>query len=242
MKIYKRLQPFKVISFDLDDTLYDNLPIIKNAEMAQRTFLNQHCPEAQHVERSYWLSLRKQLLTQQPALQHDIGKLRLHVLELGIKQLGYSTCAAQDISEAAFSAFLTARNQITISPQVVALLNALKNKYKLIAITNGNANIHQIGLSQQFEFALAAGQKRSDNRELMKMKPSTDMFDYASSTLAINKQDILHIGDSLSSDVNGALRSGCQAIWLNEKSTAITNAKLLPHLEMTQLNQLQHLL
>ena len=32
MKFYRPLRPFKAISFDLDDTLYDNHPIIEKAE------------------------------------------------------------------------------------------------------------------------------------------------------------------------------------------------------------------
>ena len=32
MRFYRGLQPFKVMSFDLDDTLYDNSDVIRLAE------------------------------------------------------------------------------------------------------------------------------------------------------------------------------------------------------------------
>ncbi|SMB88255.1 putative hydrolase of the HAD superfamily [Pasteurella testudinis DSM 23072] len=32
MRFYRQLQPFKIISFDLDDTLYDNRSVIMEAE------------------------------------------------------------------------------------------------------------------------------------------------------------------------------------------------------------------
>ena len=34
MRFYKRLMPVKVLSFDLDDTLYDNVPVIAAAVFA----------------------------------------------------------------------------------------------------------------------------------------------------------------------------------------------------------------
>ena len=33
MKFYRTLQPFRAISFDLDDTLYDNREVIRQAEL-----------------------------------------------------------------------------------------------------------------------------------------------------------------------------------------------------------------
>jgi len=45
MKYYRPLKPFKAISFDLDDTLYDNQPIIKKAEDEILAYLNQKHPE-----------------------------------------------------------------------------------------------------------------------------------------------------------------------------------------------------
>ncbi len=46
MRIYKALLPFKAISFDLDDTLYNNGPVIEQAELAMQKKLLQLAPEA----------------------------------------------------------------------------------------------------------------------------------------------------------------------------------------------------
>ena len=43
MKFYRTLMPFQVISFDLDDTLYDNSHVITTAEQKFVTFVQQHC-------------------------------------------------------------------------------------------------------------------------------------------------------------------------------------------------------
>ena len=39
MIFYKRMSPVKIISFDLDDTLYDNIPVIANAEKVFASYL-----------------------------------------------------------------------------------------------------------------------------------------------------------------------------------------------------------
>ena len=40
MRFYRGLQPFKVMSFDLDDTLYDNSDVIRLAE--EDVYKRQH--------------------------------------------------------------------------------------------------------------------------------------------------------------------------------------------------------
>ena len=47
MRFYRGLQPFKVMSFDLDDTLYDNSDVIR---LAEERFLQCVQEHAQLVE------------------------------------------------------------------------------------------------------------------------------------------------------------------------------------------------
>ena len=62
MKIYLRPQPFSVISFDLDDTLYDNRPVIRQAEAVSQQFLHQHFPNAKSWQLSDWHRLKLRLI------------------------------------------------------------------------------------------------------------------------------------------------------------------------------------
>ena len=44
MQLFKALAPITVLSFDLDDTLYDNKPVIAAAEKAMLQALARHAP------------------------------------------------------------------------------------------------------------------------------------------------------------------------------------------------------
>jgi FMN phosphatase YigB (HAD superfamily) len=54
MKYYRAIKPFKAISFDLDDTLYDNHSIIIKANQAIIEHLNQTYPELAELTEKQW--------------------------------------------------------------------------------------------------------------------------------------------------------------------------------------------
>ncbi|MBO6227534.1 MAG: HAD family hydrolase, partial [Shewanella sp.] len=88
MRCYLRPQNIQAISFDLDDTLYDNLPHILNAEAELATFLLQTYPLSQAWQPHDWRRLKLQLLQQNRELAHDTSAARLATLRQGLIQLG----------------------------------------------------------------------------------------------------------------------------------------------------------
>ena len=232
MQLFKALAPVTVLSFDLDDTLYDNKPVIAAAEQAMLTALAQQAPQTNTLNSEFWWQQRLQLAKVNPQLRHDIGRWRLLGIEAGLVSLGLATSDAAAIAQIAYDAFLTERTRISLKPEVVALLSTLAQHYKLIAITNGNACIHKMGIGELFEFSLQAG---PDGR----MKPYADLFLAAANRLQLAPGQILHIGDSHRADVLGALNAGCQAAWLDHHQSRVT---VLPHIRLTDVQQLRQLL
>ncbi|SEA83938.1 HAD-IA family hydrolase [Alkalimonas amylolytica] len=231
MQLYKALSPIQVLSFDLDDTLYDNAPVLRAAEQAMLQSLQQQLKPELQRPLDYWSQLRWQLGQQQPDIRHDIGRWRLLGIEAGLIQLGLADCEAGEIADLAYHAFWQARSRIQIQPEVRQLLEQLAGRYQLIAITNGNACIQRMGLGDLFEFSLQAG---PDGR----MKPFPDLFLAAAKRLQLSPQRILHIGDSHRADVMGALNAGCQAAWLDHHQSCVS---VLPHIRLTKLSQLASL-
>jgi len=232
MQLFKALNPVSVLSFDLDDTLYDNSPVLAAAEAAMLSALARHAPLTCTTDSEFWWQQRRLLAKKIPDIRHDIGRWRLLGIEAGLISLGLASCEAGEIAELAYSAFLAERTRISLQPQVKQLLSELAQHYKLIAITNGNACIHKMGIGELFEFSLQAG---ADGR----MKPYADLFLTAAKRLQVEPGQILHIGDSHRADVMGALNAGCQAAWLDHYQS---NVSLLPHIRLTDVQQLQHLL
>lgn len=235
MKVYIRPQAIQAISFDLDDTLYDNRPVITQAESALQIFLHEQYPRAAKWQFADWRRLKLALFSESPGLRHDTTLARLAMLSRGLQELGYDAKVAKKGAEAGLAHFVKYRSNFKVSAEVVELLIALKAQYRLIGITNGNVDHQRIGLAGLFEFVQHPGHG-------YKQKPSTQMFTLAAEKLGLPLTNILHVGDSASSDVDGARRAGCQSVWLNpsfgvaEKSTA---NKLLPHLEISSLQQLR---
>lgn len=231
MRIYKSLAPVQALSFDLDDTLYPNSAVIAKAELAMQQRLAQLLPASFHNNSLYWFEQRKILAREDKEVRHDVSRWRLLALERGLTIQGLSLCEAGEIAELAMSAFLQARTDIQLEPQVRPLLQQLATRFPLVAITNGNADIKKMGIADLFQFALRAG---PDGR----MKPYPDMFVTAAKRLALPPQHILHIGDHVKSDVLGALSAGCQAAWLNLTPGSLFKLHTLPQLEIHQLDEL----
>ncbi|MCE2596113.1 HAD-IA family hydrolase [Motilimonas cestriensis] len=236
MKCYRRLKPFKAISFDLDDTLYDNRPIIIKAEQQSFDYLRQQDPRLARLTKQQWFDYKQQVLAVDGSLIGDVTAWRLAALQAIFVELQLSD--PQQMAQQAFEYFLHVRSDFTVPAASLDVLNQLAQVYPVIAITNGNVNLAQIGLEHAFSLVLKAG-------DGLRAKPHVDMFAYAANHLNIEIADILHVGDHLTTDVLGAKANGAQAIWFNDQGHQLRthqDSRMLPDIEMTHLSQLLHLL
>ncbi len=67
------------------------------------------------------------------------------------------------------------------------------------------------------------------------------MYRLAAQRLDLEPKFILHVGDNLLTDVEGAINSGMQACWINLDQKTLMGEKdvrLLPHVEISQLASL----
>ncbi|MCE9680464.1 HAD-IA family hydrolase [Shewanella sp. AS1] len=233
-----RPQPISAISFDLDDTLYDNRPNILNAEQQLLTWLAEHYPKVAIWLRDDWLALKHALIKQTPSLAHDTSAVRLALLQAGLRRFGYSQTEAKQGAKAGLACFLEHRSNFLVSDEVIAILTQLAERFPLVGITNGNVDANRIGLGELLTFVLHPGNG-------VRMKPYGDLFFKAADRLSIENAQLVHVGDSYRADVQGARRAGCQAAWLNPAFGAVTSDigdGLLPHLQLSSLDELLHLL
>ena len=64
------------ISFDLDDTLYDNGPAIARAEQWMLDHLRSEYLATAMLDKPRWLALKRQLLLDHPTLSYDVSLTR----------------------------------------------------------------------------------------------------------------------------------------------------------------------
>ena len=99
------ISKIKMITFDLDDTLWDNKPTITNAEIETRNWIEERVGKVDWGNFSDFLSLREELIKKDKSIAWDIGKLRIEIFKEKIKGL-VSSNDIQKISEDAFDYFL----------------------------------------------------------------------------------------------------------------------------------------
>ncbi|MGB3725750.1 MAG: HAD-IA family hydrolase [Glaciecola sp.] len=238
MITYRPLHEIRALTFDLDDTLYDNMPYIYAAEASLRHYVKTHFPIAASISPEQWKICRQHVLRLQPELVNDIGTLRKKVLHQGFTQAGMKVPDLAQAVDACFSHFYYKRSDFSVSPAVVTVLKELSEKVPLAAITNGNVNCKQIGIADYFSHIIHACPKYP-------LKPNVAMFRHISKALNIPPKHILHVGDDLEKDVKGAILAGYQSAWfaVNRKMNLNQEAtELLPTIQLSSLHQLTTLL
>ncbi|MBT8765892.1 HAD family hydrolase [Pseudomonas boanensis] len=224
----------RLITFDLDDTLWDNRPVIEGAETAMRDWLLEHTPALGALPVEHLWGIRAEVLAAEPTLRHRLSELRRRTLRRALEGVGYPADEALDLAEGAFQAMLHARHRITFYPDTVPTLERLANQYALGVITNGNADVRRLGLADYFQFALCA-------EELGIGKPDPTPFLEAVRRAGVGAAEAVHIGDHPADDIEGARGAGLRAIWFNPEGKIWTGDRL-PDAEINSLAELPSVL
>lgn len=199
----------KVITFDLDDTLWHVEPVLLAADEQVYFWLQQAAPKLTAVfDLPTLTQWRREIYQQQPSLAHQISQLRITAVGQALEWVGYSPAQAASLSQTAFELFLECRHQVTFFDSVKPLLEKLSKHYKLGVLTNGNADIFKLEMGEFFDFSFSAEQLNAS-------KPAADHFMAAQHYCQAQPQQMLHIGDHLDHDVRAAKSAGWHAIWYN---------------------------
>jgi putative hydrolase of the HAD superfamily len=195
----------RVISLDLDDTLWPVGPVIAAAEAALLEWLTQHYPRAVRGHSVDTMrALRARIAAEFPEQSHDLTFLRRRALGRQLSSAGY----AEASSEEAFEVFIAARNRVEFFTDVRPALERLRSSYRLYALSNGNADLDRCGIGALFDghvTAIGAGAA----------KPDAKIFAALRDMAGVPAEEILHVGDDPITDVVGARQAGMQSVWLN---------------------------
>jgi len=245
MKFYRRLSTIKAISFDLDDTLYSNKPVMLAIEKKMIAYFanlaavkGKLSEKHQILDHRFWYFFRRQAILQQPNLVHDVVRVRLVTYRLGLISLGLTENAAEQQAKSALDYFISLRSDFTVPEASKKLLANLTEKYPLIAISNGNVDTTALNVSHHFQHIYHAGWQTDGT--LLRQKPTSDMFTLACQKMNIKSSQLLHVGDCGRADIQGAILAGCQAAWLSLYDVG-KPISVLPHIELNSLKQLEQL-
>lgn len=201
----------KVITFDLDNTLWDVEPALLAAEDAQRDWLLAHRPGTidKFDHESLW-EFKKSVWKRHSHLAHHVSQMRIQMLVELQRAAGYSEEDANTGARDAFAAFLQVRHAVTLYEEALEVIQSLAGTYRLGALTNGNADIYKTDAGEYFDFAFLA-------EDVGASKPAPDMFHAAIARAGVGADEIVHVGDNPEHDIGGAQAVGLYTIWMNSQ-------------------------
>ncbi|MEX0729747.1 MAG: HAD-IA family hydrolase [Aquisalimonadaceae bacterium] len=221
------------LSFDLDYTLWSLENVIEEAERRLWDHLTRHHPAITSLyDADGFRGLRGEVLRRDPGIAHNLTEVRLRMLRMAVRNAG----AAEGLVEEAFAVFTQARNEVLIYEDSVVVLDQLHGRYPMLALTNGNADVHGIGLGHYFTHIISA-------IHVGAAKPAPEMFYAACERTGLAPGQLLHVGDDPETDVSGAARFGMRAVWLNRGGLPWPDyLEPVPHVEIRDLHGLMKLL
>lgn len=222
------LSRIKAITLDLDDTLWPVWPAIIRAEQVLGDWLSLHAPLTcvLFADATVRHTLRQQFSQQHPEFRHDLTAQRRETIRLALQHCGEDP----QLAEPAFEVFFAERNRVTLFDDALPGLAFLASRLPLVALSNGNADIHRIGIGAYFKASVSA-------RQFGVSKPDPRIFHAAAEAAGVQAHEVLHVGDDAALDVLAALDCGMQTVWVNRENQPWTHAAQ-PHLSVTTLTEL----
>jgi putative hydrolase of the HAD superfamily len=222
------LQRIRAITLDLDDTLWPIWPTIERAEQALQDWLCTHAPQtaALCAERNLIREIRQQIQETRPDLQHDLSAMRREAIRMALQRAG----DPPEWAEPAFEVFFEARQRVRLFDDALPFLAFVAARYPVVALSNGNADVHRTGIGAYFKDAVSA-------HALGIAKPDPRIFHEAAARAGVPAESVLHVGDDAHLDGVGALRAGMQCAWIN-RGDQVWSSDLSQPLTVTSLGDL----
>ena len=225
----------KVILWDIDRTLLDFDLNEKNSLKSQFKKYNLgECTDEMAAEYSR-INISKWQMLERGELTKD--EVKVTRFDDFFKKYGITGVNSADFTEDYENGLADTVVFIENAPEI---LLALKGKYKQYAVTNGAKSVQHKRLAQAGFYDILDGVFISD--EVGYEKPDKRFFDYVLDSIEpCRKDEIVIVGDSLTSDMKGGNNAGIITCRYNPKGTENTSGVLIDY-EIKSLNEIYSLL
>jgi putative hydrolase of the HAD superfamily len=222
----------RLITLDLDDTVWPCAPVIQAAEQALLEWLGNRAPRLLGVhDRDSLREDRRHLMRACPEIAHDVTEVRRLSLARVLIQVGLPPERAQAMAQEGLAFFLEHRNRIEPYADSVPALRRLARRYELVSITNGNSDPELTPLRGVFRHRVNAAAAGAS-------KPNPAVFERALALVGCTPRQCLHVGDEPHLDVEAARSLGIIPIWVNRHGRPWPGELQPPAMTFTDLRQL----
>ena len=225
---------YEIIIFDADDTLFDfkksEREAFKNAmlEFDIEYDENHHLKIYHGINAAIWREFENGLITQEKLKVERFRRLS-DSLELSFDENKFAKAYMEHLA-----------NQSFLLEGSMELVESLHKDYRLAIITNGlkdvqNKRIRRSVIAQYFEDVVIS-------EEVKVSKPDPKIFEHALNNIKhTDKNKVLIVGDSLSSDIQGGINFGIDTCWYNPNGID-NKTGIIPTYEIANLLQLKDIL
>ena len=224
----------KAISFDGDMTLWDFEKVMRNSLAHALDELREHVPGSKSAD----LTVDRMIEIRNTVAEELKGKgvalewIRLEAFRRTIAAIGSGN---HELAAHLNSVYLKHRfENIELYPDVLPMLDAVAGRYILGLVSNGSSHPERCGLHGRFTFVILA-------QEVGVEKPDPAIFQAACREARCLPEQLMHTGDSLATDVEGARRAGAVSVWLNRDGIP-NHTDIRPDHEIHSLIELESLL
>ena len=216
-----------VVSFDLDETLWEFRPMMDGALAEAVAALARRRPDvAWNLTVPQLHELREVVAAERTG---TFEELRAESFRRALQAHGVDD---PDLAAWMVTVWMEARlRTVRLHADVEPELDRLEAAGALLgAITNGNFPFARLPLARRFRFIVHAEQIGAP-------KPSPEPFRRAIELAGGSSRRWVHVGDDLESDVIGAQRAGLKAVWVNRSGLSRPDG-VRPDAELASLDGL----
>lgn len=229
----KDIEKIKAISLDADNTLWDFKKVMKHSLNQVMITLKEIDPIAYaSLSIEKMIKIRNVVVTKSKGTISNLEEIRLNAF---CETLNVVNRPNDELAKYLNEIYLRHRfEDIELYDDVLPTLNRLKGKYKLGILSNGNSYPEKCGLKGLFDFVVFSQDSGFE-------KPDPRIFEIALKEAGCKNNQIIHIGDSLSTDILGANNAKIKCVWLNRDNIVnSTNYKI--DYEINSLSELLNIL
>ncbi len=223
------------ITIDGDGTIWDFESAMRLALEGSAQFLTEAgLRHAGGPVEAGWLADVRDRVASDPGLRgHGMEAIRLAAFEEAVRicdpeRIGLARTVHEHYMAARFT-------ELRAYPEASAALSALRGRFRLALVTNGNTHPRRLGLEELFTEVVIAFECGIE-------KPNPGIYVLAMQRLGVGPDACLHVGDDPDEDVEAARCAGMRSVWVNRDGRSWPDRLRAPDAEVRDLATLTDLL
>ena len=222
------------ISFDGDMTLWDFRKVMRHSLKYTLVELQRKVPTQRVLELTVdeMIAIREQFAEAVKGKIWNLEEIRLRAFERTLEHVG---CPDKELAVHLNSIYRKHRfEDIELYPDVIPTFDVLAPHFKLGLLSNGNTYPERCGLEGHFAFVVFS-------QDVQVEKPDPRIFEITSQRSGCELAQLLHVGDSLETDITGARSAGVPSVWLNREGLP-NDTETRPDYEVASLTEIPAIL